>query len=331
MFTTLFVQPIFNLLVLIYALLPAHNFGLALILFTVLIRLLMWPLVKKQLNHSKALRELQPELKRIKKAAKGDRQKESAMVMELYKEREINIFAPFGILLVQLPILIALYNGINKLIKDPNEIVNFSYGFVRDLPWLQDLAQGISKFDNTLFGVVDLTRSALPGSGGIYWPAMIIVIASAVIQYYQSKQLMPADDKARSLRQILKDAGSGQQAEREEVTAATNRLMRFFVPVLIFFFTVNIASALSLYWLVSGLVAFLQQSYILRQDTEDLEKVADKAVSASKSERAAKREKAAVPAEIVAEPEAKSSTATSSKQKPSHPAKKKAKGKRKKG
>ena len=60
MFTTFIVQPIFNLLVLIYALLPGHNFGLAIIIFTIIIRLLMWPLVKKQLHHAKAIRELGP-------------------------------------------------------------------------------------------------------------------------------------------------------------------------------------------------------------------------------------------------------------------------------
>src|SRR5437868_13876389 len=100
-FTTLIVQPIFNLLVLIYALIPGHNFGLAIILFTVIVRLLMWPLVKKQLHHAKAMRDLAPALKKIKAAAAGDRQKESKLTMELYKEREINPFASLGIVLVQ--------------------------------------------------------------------------------------------------------------------------------------------------------------------------------------------------------------------------------------
>ena len=67
MFTTFIVQPIFNLLVFIYALIPGHNFGLAIILFTVVVRLLMWPLVKKQLHQAKAMRKLQPELKKIKR------------------------------------------------------------------------------------------------------------------------------------------------------------------------------------------------------------------------------------------------------------------------
>src|SRR5436305_5087083 len=111
MFTTYIVQPIFNLLVFIYAVLPGHNFGLAIIIFTVVVRFLMWPLVKKQLHHAKAMRALQPKLKRIKKAAQGNKQQESAMLMELYKERQINPFASLFIVVLQIPILIGLYSG----------------------------------------------------------------------------------------------------------------------------------------------------------------------------------------------------------------------------
>ena len=276
MFTTLIVKPIFNLLVLIYAMLHGHNFGLAIILFTVLIRVLMWPLVKKQLHNAKAMRELQPELKRIKKEAAGDRQKESMMVMELYKERGINPFSSIGVLILQLPILIGLYSGIRRIITDPHNLVSFAYAPLQHIGWLQTLASDIGRFDHTLFGVVDLTRSAVEKTGGIYWPAMLLVLGSAVTQYYQSKQLMPNDKNARKLRDILKDAGGGQQADQSEVNAAVGRSTRFFIPVMIFFLTVNIASALSLYWFVSGLVAMIQQGRVLTRDEEELEAEAGK-------------------------------------------------------
>lgn len=266
MFTTFIVQPIFNLLVLIFTLLPAHNFGLALIIFTVIIRLLMWPLVKKQIYNAKAMRELQPELKRIKKAANGDRQKESMMVMEMYKERDINPFGSIGILLLQLPILIGLYSGINKIVRDPNAIHEFAYSFLQSTSWLKELASDISRFDQTLLGFVDLTRSALDKTGGIYWPAMLLVIGSAVVQYYQSKQLMPNDKDARKLREIFKSAGEGQKADQAEMNAAIGRSTRFLIPTMIFFFTVNIASALSLYLFVSSLVAIIQQDRALKME-----------------------------------------------------------------
>jgi YidC/Oxa1 family membrane protein insertase len=274
MFTTLIVRPIFNLLVFVYTLLPGHNFGLAIIIFTIIVRLLMWPLVKKQLHNAKAMRELQPELKRIKKAAAGDRQKESMMVMELYKEREINPFSSIGLVILQLPILIGLYSGLSRIIKDPNELVSFSYPFLQSFSWMKELAGNIGQFDQTLFGVVDLTRSAIDKSGGIYWPAMLLVIGSAVSQYYQSKQLMPNDKSARKLRDILKGANGGEKADQAEVNAAVGRSTRFLIPAMIFIFTVNIASALSLYWLVSGIVAVIQQKKVLGTDEQELETVA---------------------------------------------------------
>lgn len=275
MFEFLIVKPIFNFLVFIYAILPGHNFGLALIIFTIIVRFLMWPMVKKQLHHAKAMRQLQPEIKRIKKASKGNRQQESIMLMALYKEKEISPFGTIGILVVQLVILIGLYSGLRRLIDDPQAIIDYSYGFINNLPWMKELAADISLFDETLLGFIDLTRSAI-GDNGTYWPAMALVLGSAITQFYSSKQLMPSDENSRSLKEILKDAGSGKQADQSEVSAATGRTMRYFIPFMIFIFTVGLASALALYWFVSGLVAYIQQSRVLNQDKDELLAAADK-------------------------------------------------------
>lgn len=276
MFTTFIVQPIFNLLVFIYAILPGHNFGLALIIFTIVIRLLLWPLLKKQLHQAKAMRKLQPEIKKVKAAAKGDRTKESQMLMELYKEKGINPFATFPTLILQLIVLIGLYSGLRKIIVDPHAIVTFAYSPLQHLPWMKELAKNIKQFDDTLLGFVNLSKAAINKGSGIYWPAMIIVFGSAVAQYYQSKQLMPDAKDQRGLRDILKSAGGGKQADQSEVNAAVGRSTRYLLPVMIFFFTVSIASALSLYWLTGGIVAFIQQSIVLRDDETEMEEIADK-------------------------------------------------------
>ena len=297
MFTTLIVQPIFNLLVLIYALLPGHNFGLAIIIFTVVVRMALWPLVKKQLRQVKVMRTLQPELKAIKKKAKGDRAKESAMMMELYKERGVNPLGSIAILIPQFIILIGLYSGLNKVVHDPGAIISFAYGPLQDLSWMQQLATNIKQFDETLFGLVDLTR-APNGPEGLYIPAMIIAIASSIAQYFQSKMLMPNDKNARKLRVILKEAGQGQQADQSEIQAATSRSMLIILPVIIFVVTVGLPSALGLYWLVGGIVAIIQQTIILREDDDDMDKLAD--------EPSAKRDVKSIPeAEVVATPVAK--------------------------
>ena len=274
MFTTIVVQPIFNLLVFIYAILPGHNFGLSIIVFTVVIRLLMWPLVKKQINQAKALRELAPEIKKIKAATKGDRQKESMLTMELYKEKEINPFASIGILIVQLPILLGLYSGLRRIIKDPHQIVTFSYGFMHHLPWMQTISHNINRFDDSLFGLVNLTRTAIEPHG-IYLAAMVIVVASAISQYFQSKQLMPQDPDARSLRSILSDAGKGKQADSAEMNAATGKSIQYLVPFMVLFISLRLAVALPLYWLASSVVAYIQQGRILNKDVKKADTVVE--------------------------------------------------------
>jgi len=305
MFTTLIVQPIFNLLVLIYALLPGHNFGLAIIIFTIVVRMALWPLVRKQLRQVKVMRALQPQLKVIKKKANGDRTKESAMLMELYKERGVNPFGSILILIPQFIILIGLYNGLHKVVTHPEQIVSFAYPSLQNLPWMQQLATNLNQFDETLFGIVDLTRSA-SGPSGIYWPAMIIVILSATVQFFQSKQLLPNDKNARKLREILKSAGDGKPADQSEVQAAVSRSTIFLLPIVIFVVTIGLPAALGLYWLVGGIVAIIQQSIILREDEEEMEAMAD--------EPANKRNLKNIPeGEIVATPVATQNTTPKNK------------------
>jgi len=275
MFTTIIVKPLFNILVAIYALIPGHNFGLAIILFTLLVRLLMWPLIKKQLRQAKIMRDLQPELKKIKKQAKGNKQQESAMLMELYKEKGVNPIGSIGVLIPQFIILIGLYDALSKVATNQNNLLTLSYGFIHHLPWMQTLSHNIHLFDNTLFGFVNLSRSAYGGKSGIYWPAMIIVLASAIAQYYQSKQLMPTQKDSKSLRMILKEAGNGAKADQSEVNASVMRTTRYFLPIMIFVVTVELPAALSLYWLASGVIAYIQQSLILNKDEHELEAIAD--------------------------------------------------------
>jgi YidC/Oxa1 family membrane protein insertase len=272
-FNVIIARPIFNVLILILALIPGHDFGVAIIIFTILIRLALYPLLKKQLHHAMAMRKLQPELKRIKKEAAGDKQKESQMMMALYKEREINPFSSIGIILVQLPILIALYSGITKIVREPNQIIDFSYSWLHNLPYMQGLMENIGNFNPNFLGFIDLTR--VPISNGVYWPGMILVVLSVAIQYFQSKQLMMTDKNAKGLKQVFKDTAKGKQVDQSEIQAATGRFTLLFMPLILFFVSISLPAALSLYWFVGGLVAYIQQTRILKKDVEELEAEVD--------------------------------------------------------
>lgn len=280
MFDTLIVQPVFNLLTFIYAVMPGHDLGIAIIIFTVIIRLMLWPLVHKQLHHAKLMRKLQPELKKLKKAAKGDRQKEARLQMELYKERGIKPFASIGTLIIQIPVFIGLYQAVLKITNNPNSLLDFSYPVIRDLSWIQHVGQNISQFDETFLGLVDLTRSGF--EGGLYLPAIVLAVFSTVMQYFQMKLTISNNQDARKLSEILKEAAAGKETDQTEVTAAVSKLMLIFLPVFTFVFALIVPSALALYLFTSSAMGYLQQRRVLREDSEEMHEIAEEKTPAEK-------------------------------------------------
>lgn len=276
MYNKLIVLPLFNILVIIYALVPGHDFGVAVILFTVLVRLALWPLVKKQLHQQKAMRELQPEISKIKKKAKGDKQKEAALLMELYKEREINPLGSIGLLIVQIPILLGLFSILRLIVQD-GEIVNQSYEFVKNVGYMKEVVANPALFDHTLLGVIDLAQ-----------PSLFLAGLAAIGQYLQTKQIAPQRKARRSLRAVLKDASEGKQVDPAEQTAAMTNSMTLFFPVLIFIISTNLQAALPLYWATSSFIALIQQKKVLNQDVEEMEEIAEETANTKKKQRSNK-------------------------------------------
>jgi YidC/Oxa1 family membrane protein insertase len=238
MFNTILVHPLFNLLAIIYA--YVGDFGIAVILLTLVIRGALWPLFTRQLHSQKALQELQPELKRIKEQAKGDKTLEGQLTMELYKEREINPFASFLPLLVQLPIFFALFYVLRDIVK-PGELEKVAYPFVKSLPAIAAIISHKATFHPTLLGLIDLTKGSV----------VLAAIAGAV-QFVQTKQITPKHQPGDQQAQIM-------------------NFMVYMFPALTFFIGLSLPSALPLYWATSSLVAILQQYLVLKRDVRELE------------------------------------------------------------
>ena len=183
------VRPIVNILFLIYSV--VGDFGLAIILFTIVVKLLTWPLMKRQINQTKMMRKIQPELAEIKKNCKGNRQMESLQMMDLYKKNNIKPMRSMLSILIQFPIFIALFTAINVSVRpcavneDYNVPINTctnktdttysvehsAYPFVRPLnnintlinqqneyfrAYEKDAENAKYEFEPKLFGVVDL-------------------------------------------------------------------------------------------------------------------------------------------------------------------------------
>lgn len=303
MFDSLIVQPIFNILVLIYSVVPWADFGIALIIFTVFVRFLMYPLVKKQLHQSRAMQKMQPELKKIQAQFKDDKQAQGLAMMELYKKHNISPWRSIVILFIQIPIFLALFTVIQIFSQHRDQIAKWTYDFLENLPAIHTLIQNPDSFNHTAFGFIDLSKTSIV-NGQIYWPLMIIAVIGALTQYLMSKQIMPKTDptQKRTFRQIMEEAAEGKQHDQSEMSQMVSNNMMKFMPIMMFFIMISLPGALALYYVISNLVAVAQQGYILKGDEEELEEIAEEPTmeltGAKNQKRAEQRAKGAKEAHV---------------------------------
>jgi len=296
-FELIVVQPIFNLLLFIYSVLPGADFGISIIIFTIIIRFALYPLVVRQLHQVKAMRKLQPELKRIKAATKGNRQAESMQMLELYKQHEVKPFRSILMLLIQLPIFIALFQVIQIFTTHRDQIAHFTYSFMQNLKPVQDLLANPDNFNEMFLGFVDLTTHAI-GANGINIFLVLLAVIAAATQYIISKQTSPTTTTKR-LRDVLSEAGEGKQPDQAELNAVMMGKMVKFLPFLMFFIMMSLPGALVLYYVVSNIFAAVQQHFLLKRDAEEMDKLADQpAKTVGKKATAKARAKVAPEAKV---------------------------------
>ena len=292
------VRPIVNILFVIYSL--VGDFGLAIILFTVIVKLITWPLMKRQLHQTRIMRQIQPELAEIKKNCKGNRQLESIQMMDLYKRKNIKPFRSMLMLLIQFPIFIGLFTAINVAVrprmteKDTYTVEHSAYFFVEPMDHIDDLitqqktylAQVQSgaenptlEFSPKLFGVVDLSATA--GFTSISSVIILVfAIASSVTQFVMSRQQDPSrrNGKKRTMRQLMKEAADGKEASQEEINAVAQGQMTWMMPFMMFLIMANLPGALVFYYLLNNTITVILQKRILSQNYTEMEAAADKQI-----------------------------------------------------
>ena len=296
-FDILIVQPIFNLLIGLYSIIPGGDFGVSLIIFTVLVRFALYPLVKRQLHQTRMMRKLQPQLAEIKKKAKGNKQLEGMQMLELYKKNGVSPFRSILILLIQLPIFIALYHVIQIFTMHRDQIAKYTYDFMENIGPIKHLIEHPDRFNEKLLGFVDLTKSAF-SNGHVDVVLIVLAVIAAGTQYVMSKQTMPQTENKKRLRDVMAEAADGKTANQSEMNAIVMGKMVKVLPFFMFFIMVSVPGALALYYAVSNLVAVGQQSYLLRQDEEELEEIADEPVKPAKKATAKARAKVAKEATV---------------------------------
>lgn len=213
------------------------NFGLAIIAFTIFIRLVTFPLTIKQLRTTRAMQEMQPQMQEIQKKYKDPKRRQQEM-MKLYREVGFN---PLGCLLpfaVQIPIWIALFHVIRYTVGTTPEALLDLASRLYDWDYITESVPLSSRFLG-----IDLAASADPLSGN---PLAILVAAAT---FYQQKLSTATRPQVKDDRQ-----------------AATNRMMLYLMPLLFGWFTMTVPSGLGLYWFTTSVVAIITSYLYYKPD-----------------------------------------------------------------
>ncbi len=226
LFEIILVQPLFNLLVFITYWMPGHSLGWTIVVITILIRAALIPSVAQGLKQQQRLKQLQPELKAAQEKYKDDKEKQAAEMMALYKKYDVHPLGSCVPLLIQLPILLALYNVFTNGLDTSHYSLLYSF-----VPRPESI--------NTLFFGIDLAKPDR-------W--FILPILAGLFQFIQSKMMlrdtMPTGDDAT--QRVL------------------NTQLQYFMPALTLLISFKLPAALPLYWGVSTLFAIVQQELLFR-------------------------------------------------------------------
>lgn len=226
-FNEFFYRPLFNVLIFLYNNFSFGDLGVAIVVLTVLIRIILLPLFYKGAKDQAIMQRLMPKIKEIQKNHKDDKEKQSKAMMEIYREHKVNPFSGFFILLIQLPILIALYQVFLKEIT-AESLNNGLYSFIFKPEII----------NHQFLNLVDLSQRNL-----------IIVVLASLAQYFQGKL------------SLLKNV---QPAKEFSPAEAMGRQMVFIAPVLtfVFLYSFGLPSAVGLYWLTTSVFSVIQQIVI---------------------------------------------------------------------
>ncbi|OGY68233.1 MAG: hypothetical protein A3H63_01835 [Candidatus Harrisonbacteria bacterium RIFCSPLOWO2_02_FULL_45_10c] len=223
MFQTIFFDPLFNGLVALYNTVAFHDLGLAIIFLTLIIRIIFLPLFYKSAKNQILIQRLQPEIQKIQHDHKDNKEKQAQAMMELYKKHQVNPFSGFLMLLVQLPVLIAIYQVF--LQEFSPAVMDRLYSFVTSP----------TEFNALFLGLLDLEKRSI-----------LMVGLAAIMQYLQGKLSLPAAEKGR------------EPSPAEKI----GRQMVFIGPVLTIVILSNLPAAVGLYWLITSVFSVVQQIYI---------------------------------------------------------------------
>ncbi len=245
-FNLIFTFPIFNLLMLLYHLFG--DFALAIIVLTVVIKLILFPLTLQQLKSSKAMQALQPQIAEIRKKYSKDQQAMLQATQALYKEYGVSPVSGCLPLFVQLPVLYGLFFAINNLLRDPNlKIINSQlYPFIPHFTSLPDINLNWFTFISTALHISPAFQISL----GHPDPTHILPILAGIATFIQVRMSLP------------KPVPGAPASATPDPSAQSMKMMQYVMPVMITIFGWSYPAGLALYWTISSIFQAVQQFFV---------------------------------------------------------------------
>ena len=237
--------PLFNLMIFFYNIVPGNDIGIAIILLTLFVRFVLYPMNTKSIKSQKKLQEIQPLMKEIQAKYKDNKEKQAKKLMELYQKHKINPLSGCLPILIQLPILIALYRVFLNGFKD--ESLAIVYPFIANP----------GHIDPMFIGLVNLSETNF-----------LLALMAGILQFFQTKMLMGNKDKDKKVEEENKEKSAEEKTQ--DFAQSMTKQMMYILPIMTFVFAMSFPSGLALYWVVTTLFAIIQQFLIMKkQDKEN--------------------------------------------------------------
>ncbi|MEK7081487.1 MAG: YidC/Oxa1 family membrane protein insertase, partial [Patescibacteria group bacterium] len=226
LWNTVFYQPLYNGLIFLTSIVPGGDVGVAVILLTLIVKTVLFPVSHKSIKTQAKMRQLEPEIKRIKEKYK-DKAEQAKATMELYKKYQVSPFSGCLSIIIQIPVILALYYVFFKGLGFDHGVL---YSFVK-MPEI---------INPNFLNLIDMHGKSL-----------FLAVLAALSQYVQAKISMPPIPPAQENASFKDDLARSMQLQ-----------MKYFMPVLVFVFSYSISSAIALYWLVSNLFSIGQELFV---------------------------------------------------------------------
>ena len=230
LFHTAFYNPIYNALVALVALIPGGDIGIAVILLTIVIRLLLLPFSLSAARTQRAMKVLEPKLKELKEKHKGNKEKEATETLALYREARVRPFATFLTALIQIPVLLGLYLVFRY---EPFSAV--------------DMAR-LYSFTPVPHALSPLFLGVIPIAG----KNIVLAALAGIAQFFQAHL---------ALAGTMKPSGSGMQSDFQKVLGMQ---LKFVFPFLIGVISYTTSAAIALYFLTTNIAGMFQELYVRR-------------------------------------------------------------------